>query len=67
MFHRKVYFEVYYDLLWNAAYQHDLNNAAEQKQRKALVSIQNDPFDKNEYDPGEDTPLIQMRMIIPYL
>ena len=26
----KLTFEVYYDLLWNAAYQHDLNKAAGQ-------------------------------------
>ena len=35
----KFIFEVYYDLLWNAAYQHDLNNAEGQKQRKAFISI----------------------------
>ena len=46
-------FEVYYDLLWNAAYQHDLNNAA----GKALISHQIDPFDEYEHDPREDTPL----------
>ena len=30
----KFTFEVYYDLLWNGAYQHDLNNAAGQKKRQ---------------------------------
>ena len=29
----KFSFEVYYDLLWNTAYQHDLNNAAGQKKQ----------------------------------
>ena len=36
-FTRKLTFEVYYDLLWNTAYQHDLNKAAGQKQRKAFI------------------------------
>ena len=53
----KFTFEVYLDLLWNAAYQHDLNNAAGQKQRKAFISHQLDLFDESEHDPGEDTPL----------
>ena len=30
-FYRKVYFEVYNDILWNAVYQHDLNNATRNK------------------------------------
>ena len=50
-------FEVYCDLLWNAVYQHDLNNTAGQKQRKAFISYQVDPFDESEHDPGEYTPL----------
>ena len=50
-------FEVYYDMLWNAAYQHDLNNSAGQKQRKAFISHQVDPFVESQHDPGEDTPL----------
>ena len=33
-------FEVYYDLLWNAAYQHDLNKATKQTQRKTFFSQQ---------------------------
>ena len=53
----KFTFEVYYDLIWNAAYQHDHNNATGQKQRKDFISHQVDPFDKSEHDPGEDTPL----------
>ena len=52
----KFTFEVYYDLLWNAAYQHDLNKATPTKQtkRKAFISHQNDPFDDLEYDPEEE-------------
>ena len=52
----KFTFEVYCDLLWNAAYQHDLNNAAGQKQRKTFISHQTDPFIYKN-DAGEDTPL----------
>ena len=44
-------FEVYYDLLWNASYQHDVNKATKQTQRKAFISHQNDPYDDFEYDP----------------
>ena len=33
----KFTFQVYYDLLWNAAYQHDLNKATKQTQRKAFI------------------------------
>ena len=29
----KFIFEVYCDLLWNAAYQHDINNTTGQKKR----------------------------------
>ena len=43
-------FEFYYDLLWNAVYQHDLNKATKQTQRKAFISHQNDPCDDLEYD-----------------
>ena len=34
----KFTFEVYYDLLWNAAYQHNLSNAEGHKKRQALIS-----------------------------
>ena len=37
-------FEVYYDLLWNAAYQHDLNNLARLKKRQVFISQQVDSF-----------------------
>ena len=50
----KFTFEVYYDLLWNAAYHHDLNKATKQTQRKAFISHQNDPCDDLEYDPEEE-------------
>ena len=55
----KFTFEVYYDLLWNAAYQHDLNNAAGQKKRQAFISQQVDSFNESDLDPGEDTPTDQ--------
>ena len=49
-------FEVYYDLLWNSAYQHDLNKATKQTQRKVFISHQNDPCDDFDHDPeGEDS------------
>ena len=51
---RKFTFEVYYDLLWNAACQHDLNKATKQTQRKAFISHQNDPCDDFEHDPEEE-------------
>ena len=50
----KFTFEVYYDLLWNVAYQHDLNKATKQPQRKTFISHQNDPSDDLEYDPDEE-------------
>ena len=50
----KFTFEVYYDLLWNAAYQHDLNKATKQTQRKVFISHQNDPCDALEHDPEEE-------------
>ena len=49
----KLTFEVYYDLLWNAAYHHDLNKATKQPQRKAFFSHHNDPSDDLEYDHDE--------------
>ena len=48
-------FEVYYDLLWNAAYKHDLNKSAEQKHRKAFISHQVDHFDESDHEFEEDT------------
>ena len=50
----KFTFEVYYDLLWNAAYQHDLNKATKQTQRKAFTSHQNDLCDDFEHGPEEE-------------
>ena len=50
----KLTFEVYYDFLWNVAYQHDLNKATKQTQRKAFISCQNDPWDDSEHDPEEE-------------
>ena len=50
----KFTFEVYYDLLWNAAYEHDLNKATKHLQRTAFISHQNDPSDDLEYDPDEE-------------
>ena len=52
-------FEVYDDLLLNAAYQHDLNNAAGQKKSQTVISYQVDSFDESDHDPGEDTQLDQ--------
>ena len=52
-------FEVFCDLLWNAAYQQDLNNATGQKKRQAFISQQVDSFDESECDPGENTLLDQ--------
>ena len=46
--------EVYCDLLWNATYQHDLNNAAGQNKRQAFISQQVHSFDESDPDPGED-------------
>ena len=52
--------EVYYDLIWNAAHQHDLNKATKQAQRQAFISHQNDPCDDFEHDPEEeDSPYDQ--------
>ena len=50
----KFTFEVYYDLLWNASYQHDLNKATKQTQRKAFISHHNDPCDNFEHHPEEE-------------
>ena len=51
----KLTFEVYNDLLWNAAYQHDLNKSAGQKQRKPFISHQVDNFDESDHEFGEDS------------
>ena len=57
--------EVYYDLLWNATYQHDLNNAAGQKKRQAFISNKLIHL-MNLTMILEKTPhLIKMRMILP--
>ena len=48
----KFTFEVYYDLLWNAAYQHDLNNAAGKKKMQAFISQLVDSFDESDHDAG---------------
>ena len=50
----KLTFEVYYKLLWNAAYQHGLNKSAGQAQRKASISHQVDHFDQSDHEFGED-------------
>ena len=52
----KFNFEVYYDLLllWNAAYQHDLNKATKQSQRKAFISHKNYPCGDFEPNPEEE-------------
>ena len=50
----KLTFEVYDDLLWNAAYQHDINKAAGQELRKAFISHQVDHFDESDNEFGED-------------
>ena len=44
----KLTFEVYYDILWNAAYQHDLKKATKQTERKAFISHQNDHPEEEE-------------------
>ena len=51
----KLTFEVYYDLLWSAAYQHDLNRSAGKKQMKAFISHQVDNFDESDHEFGEDS------------
>ena len=50
----KLTFEVHYDLLWNAAYQHDLHKTTKQTQRKVFISHQTDPCDNFEHDPEEE-------------
>ena len=50
----KFTFKVYYDLLWDATYQHDLNKATGQTPRKVFISHQSDPCDDFESDPEEE-------------
>ena len=47
-------FEIYYHLLRNAAYQHNLNKYTGQKQRKAFISHPVDYFDETDHEFGED-------------
>ena len=46
--------EVYYDLLWYAAYQYDLNKSPGEQQRKVFISHQVDNFDESDYESGKD-------------
>ena len=41
-------------MLWNAAYQDDLNKFAQQKQKKTFISHQVDNFDESDHEFGED-------------
>ena len=41
-------------MLWNAAYWHDLNKSAGQKQRRAFISHQVDNSDESDHEFGED-------------
>ena len=41
-------------MLWNAAYQIDLNKSAGQKQRKAFISHQIDNSDESDHECEED-------------
>ena len=50
----KLTFEVYYNLLWNAAYQDGLSKSAGQEQRKAFISHLVDHFDQSDHEFGED-------------
>ena len=47
-------FEVYYDLLWEAAYHCDLNKTTKQPQRKAFISHQDDPSGGFEHGSEEE-------------
>ena len=38
-------FEVYYGLLWDAAYEYDINKATKKPQRKTFISHQDDSSD----------------------
>ena len=46
-------FEVYYELLWNAAHCHDLNKSTGQKQSEAFISHQVDNFNESDHEFGE--------------
>ena len=61
----KFTFEVYYNLLWNAAYQHDLNKATKQTGRKAFISHQNDPCDDFEHDLEEEDSTVDQNQDKP--
>ena len=61
----KFTFEVYYDLLWNAAYHHDLYKATKQMQRKAFISHQNDPCDDFEHGPEEEDSIDDQNQDVP--
>ena len=63
----QIAFEVYYNLLWEAAYKYDLHKTTKQPQRKAFISHQDDPSDvfeqgseeedsTNDHTPGEPFP-----------
>ena len=54
-------FEVYSALLWEAAYQYDLNKATKQPQRKAFISHQDDPSDGFEH--GSENRILQMILL----
>ena len=54
-----------YDLLWNAAYQHDLNRATKQTKRKAFISHQIDPCDDFERDPEEEDSTVDQNQDQP--
>ena len=43
-----------YNLLWDAAYQYDLNKTTKQPQRKAFISHQDDPSDVFEHGSEEE-------------
>ena len=47
-------FEVYYGLLWDAAYQYDINKATKHPQRKAFISHQDDSSHVFEHGSEEE-------------
>ena len=50
----KLTLEVYYDLLCNATYQHDLNKSTGQQQRQAFILHQVINSDESDHEFGED-------------
>ena len=52
----KLTFEVYYHLLWGAAYQYDLHKHTKQPPRKAFISHQDDLIDVLEHGSEEEDP-----------